>query len=212
MTILYYIHDPMCSWCWGFKPVWTKLQENIPSSIQVKYLLGGLAKDSKKPMSPALQASIKQTWSTIQHDIPGINFNYEFWTRNIPQRSTYPACRAVIAARKQKAHLELEIINKIQRAYYLEAQNPSDINVLIKIAKDMDLHIDIYTQEISSTETHAELNDEINLSRALGVQGFPSLILNHKDENYSIDINYTNTDCMLDNIKDIVTSLKLNPY
>ena len=207
MTILYYIHDPMCSWCWGFKPVWTKLQEIIPSTIQVKYLLGGLAKDSDIPMPLPLQSTIQQTWHTIEHEIPGIIFNYKFWTKNTPQRSTYPACRAVIAARKQNAHLELEIIDKIQRAYYLEAQNPSDINVLIAIVNDMNLNIDIFTHDISSTEIHTKLNDEIKLSRALGTQGFPSLILNHNGENYTIDINYTNADCMLNNIKEVVTSL-----
>ena len=41
---LYYVHDPMCSWCWGFAPVWQEVRERLTDSpVQVKYLLGGLA-------------------------------------------------------------------------------------------------------------------------------------------------------------------------
>lgn len=211
MTTLYYIHDPMCSWCWGFKPVWTKLQNDLPSKIQVNYLLGGLAKDSNKPMPQPLQSTIQQTWHTIQHEIPGINFNFDFWTNNIPRRSTYPACRAVIAAKKQNSELEFKIIEKIQRAYYLEAKNPSDHNVLINCGKELDLNIKTFTHDISSTETQNELKNEICLSRELGAQGFPSLILNHNNQNYYIEIHYTDAASMLNNINEIMTSLELNP-
>ncbi|MFT6977114.1 MAG: putative protein-disulfide isomerase, partial [Shewanella psychromarinicola] len=24
-TTLYYVHDPMCSWCWGYRPTWDTL-------------------------------------------------------------------------------------------------------------------------------------------------------------------------------------------
>jgi len=47
---LYYIHDPMCSWCWAFKSTWHKVLKELPSHINVYYLLGGLAPDSDLPM------------------------------------------------------------------------------------------------------------------------------------------------------------------
>ena len=25
---LYYVYDPMCSWCWGYKPTWDKVKKN----------------------------------------------------------------------------------------------------------------------------------------------------------------------------------------
>jgi len=56
MAVLYYIHDPMCSWCWAFRPVWSAVQAQLPESLQVKYLLGGLAPDSALPMEAATQA------------------------------------------------------------------------------------------------------------------------------------------------------------
>ena len=43
---LYYIHDPMCSWCWAFRPTLTKVLAELPAHIEVQYLVGGLAPDS----------------------------------------------------------------------------------------------------------------------------------------------------------------------
>jgi len=42
----------MCSWCWAFSPIWTKVRETLPIEIKTNYLLGGLAPDSKIIMPP----------------------------------------------------------------------------------------------------------------------------------------------------------------
>jgi len=55
MTVLYYIHDPMCSWCWAFRPVWGEVQRRLPETVSVTYLLGGLAPDSDAPMPESTQ-------------------------------------------------------------------------------------------------------------------------------------------------------------
>ena len=44
-AVLYYVHDPMCSWCWGFRPTWLALQDQLPEGVRVQRLLGGLAPD-----------------------------------------------------------------------------------------------------------------------------------------------------------------------
>ena len=58
-TRLYYLHDPMCSWCWGYRFVWDKLQQNLPTSIVVEYVAGGLAPDSDEPMPISQQRMIQ---------------------------------------------------------------------------------------------------------------------------------------------------------
>ena len=44
--VLYYVADPMCSWCWGFHPVLEKVKEVLPDGISPVYVMGGLARDS----------------------------------------------------------------------------------------------------------------------------------------------------------------------
>ena len=99
---LIYVYDPMCSWCWGYKPTWLALQqqlnEQIPS-LKIDYRLGGLAPDSDVAMPQDMQQFLSQTWHKISAQL-GTEFNHGFWQECQPRRSTYPACRACLIARE----------------------------------------------------------------------------------------------------------------
>ncbi len=172
---LFYAHDPMCSWCWGFKPQWQKLKEALPDTVTTQYVLGGLAPDTNDPMPEPMQQMLQQTWHQITQTIPGTQFNHDFWSLNTPRRSTYPACRAVLAAQAQNDAFEEPMITAIQEAYYLHAQNPSDDTVLIKLADSIGCDVNAFKQTLHSPANMAALKDNIQLTRHLGAQGFPSL-------------------------------------
>lgn len=194
---LYYIHDPMCSWCWAFRPVWTEIKQALPDSLEVKYLLGGLAADSDVPMAAETQSIIRKHWQTIEKRVPGTRFNYDFWVACQPRRSTYPACRAVIAARQQNPELEDAMIASIQQAYYLQARNPSDDDVLIDLASGLNLDGDRFRHDLTGPETAAMLIREIQQSRRIGAQGFPSLILEKEGRYRVIPVDYNDADIMI---------------
>ena len=90
--ILYYIYDPMCSWCWGYQPTWLLLQQQLESRIQIHTLVGGLAEDSNALMPETMQDFLQETWHKISAEL-GTQFNFNFWSQCQPKRSTYPACR-----------------------------------------------------------------------------------------------------------------------
>lgn len=185
--ILYYVYDPMCSWCWGYQPVWQQVKQQLSGTVSVQYVVGGLAPDSDEPMPMAMREQIASYWRKIEN-LLGTPFNYDFWTRNTPRRSTYPACRAALAARKQDA--ELVMINAIQRAYYLEAKNPSDDEVLLALASQAGLDMTRFEEDYRSVQLNQSLLDEIRFSRQIGANGFPSLVLRIEDNVYPIAVDY----------------------
>jgi len=190
--VLYYVHDPMCSWCWGFRPTWQRIQAELAHDISIKYLLGGLAPDSNEPMSESMQSDIANYWRKIQQHIPNTEFNFDFWKKCQPRRSTYPACRAIIAARKQNVQLEQAMIEAVQTAYYLEAKNPSNDDTLVAIAKSLDLDTTLFLSDLNATETQQQLEQEILFGRQIGAQGFPSMILEQKGEYQYVPLDYNN--------------------
>jgi len=197
---LYYIHDPMCSWCWAFRPVWQELKRRLPTALGVSYVLGGLAPDSRNPMPLGLQRQIQQHWHTIQQRVPGTMFNFEFWQENTPKRSTYPACRAVIAATNQGEDYEDAMILGIQHAYYLQAQNPSDDDVLLACAASLNLDMQHFEADLNSVACQQQLIADIRLSQNLGAEGFPSLVLDVDGVHHPIIVNYADANTMLDKI------------
>ncbi len=201
---LYYVHDPMCSWCWGFRPTLQQLKQDLPKSVDFKYLLGGLAADSAEPMPVAMQTFLEQTWRNIEQRIPGTVFNFDFWTLCQPRRSTYPACRAVIAAENQGEEKSRAMIEAIQRAYYTKAQNPSDDQTLVGLATELGLDIGKFRIDLNSTETQSNLQQQITISRQLGAESFPSLVLQIKESVQLIPVDYLQASSMLDEINQVL--------
>ena len=141
----------MCSWCWAFRSTWEKIIAG----------LGGLAPDTDQPMPEAMQFKIRSIWRTIQSHVPGTEFNFDFWREAKPRRSTYPACRAVIAAGFQGNEYEYAMILAIQKAYYLSAKNPSDVSLLTELAVVLELDIPRFTRDLNASQTQDELRAPI---------------------------------------------------
>jgi putative protein-disulfide isomerase len=185
---LYYFLDPMCSWCWAFRPALHVVEKNLPSGISLVRVLGGLAPDTDAPMPQAMRDKLQAIWRTIQVQVPGTKFNFAYWQVCTPRRSTYRACRAVIAASQQGDHGPA-IIEAIQRAYYREARNPSDRSTLIELAKALGLDAARFAQDLDHPATQAELERQIALTKDYGVTGFPTLVLESQAGRRCIDIH-----------------------
>ncbi|MEM8713460.1 MAG: DsbA family protein [Planctomycetota bacterium] len=181
---LVYVADPMCSWCYGFAPVLARAASALPASVPLRYLMGGLAEDSDEPMPAATSRMIQGAWNTIER-VTSVSFNREFWTRCQPRRSTYPACRAVIAAEALSIGAGSAMFSGIQRAYYQEAQNPSDVPVLADVAKSIQLSRNDFIKRMLSEKTETELQKQLRERARLGVEvgvaGFPALVLKSSD-------------------------------
>ncbi len=187
MAKLIYVYDPMCSWCWGYRETWLKLQAALGNTLNIEYKVGGLAPDSDELMPKDMQQFLQQTWRKIEQQL-GTLFNHEFWHKTQPRRSTYPACRAVLVARQYNK--EQEMLYAIQKAYYLNAQNPSDISTLASLAEQIGLEKNAFIHDIESEKINSVLMAEINQARSLPIQGFPSLVVENKGKYTAIPINY----------------------
>ena len=196
---LIYCYDPMCSWCWGFQPVWKALQSALTpyiekGDIQIQPMLGGLAVDSNAPMPLPMQTKLAGVWRQIESQL-GTEFNHDFWQDCQPRRSTYPACRACLVARDQ--NLESEMAAQIQQAYYLRAQNPSDLDTLTQCASKIGLKEEGFLKAMAHCQKEEILEQEVQIARQLGLHSFPSLALMRANKLIPIQIDYLDADKML---------------
>ncbi|GAL33957.1 thioredoxin [Vibrio maritimus] len=202
-AILYYVYDPMCSWCWGYKPTWESIKASLGGDVEVRYVLGGLAEDTDVPMPMQMRTQIAEYWRKIESYL-GTEFNHDFWTLNEPRRATYPACRAIIAARAQDA--EFEMYAAIQNAYYLEAKNPSDNSVLIDIATEIGLDRNRFMRDLTAQETQQALLQEIAFARSIGGNSFPSLFLSKDNAIVELPVDYQHPKVTVSQVRSIMSS------
>ncbi|MCB1934574.1 MAG: DsbA family protein [Nitrosomonas sp.] len=201
---LFYIYDPMCSWCYAFADCWQKLQDKLPGHIQIAYVLGGLAPDTTEPMPEEMRTMIQQTWRKIERMVPSVHFNYAFWADNTPIRSTYPACRAILAASRQHSTARTEMLHAIQIAYYRKALNPSLPETLIQCADEIGLDTIRFAADLVSAEIDAALKEELNMARTLRAFSFPSLRFLHEEKLYPVNVDYSDENKMLSEIHVVI--------
>lgn len=204
MPSLIYVHDPMCSWCWGFRPAFEALSAALPATLERRLVLGGLAPDTDQPMPASLQRQLQDTWQRIQRRLPGTRFNFAFWDHCSPRRSTWPACRAVIAARSLNADLERPMILAIQQAYYLQARNPSDDTTLIELAVRLGLPAVPFSALLAAPATQRELDEEIAWARRIGADSFPALRPQIGDSVWPVPVDYSDPGTMLGSVEQLL--------
>ncbi|MFC3700955.1 DsbA family protein [Reinekea marina] len=199
----YYVHDPMCSWCWAHRPQWDQFKKALESrNIPVEYVVGGLAPDSDKPMPEEQKETVSGYWRKIEA-LLGTPFNHDFWNSATPRRSTYPACRAVIAAKSQQA--EEKMIHALQEAYYLRALNPSDVSTHELLAAELGLDVSKFSNELASNELEAEFNRQLRFAHSMPISGFPSMVLKHNDQWHSIVLDYKDYSGALAQVEEILS-------
>ncbi len=209
----------MCSWCYAFKPVLQQLRRQLITQyledLQLASVLGGLAADTDAAMPAEMRQQLYATWQRIEQKVPAIHFNYAFWDnwqQTQPRRSTYPACRAVIAAHSfdildnniDVNKYEELMVDAIQNAYYQQALNPSDNNVLIALAEKIGLPDKEFQNRFLAEQTQLILEQQLAQCQQMNARSYPSLILKVGTGYWPVSIDYHNSDVILDNIRMIL--------
>jgi putative protein-disulfide isomerase len=88
-----YYTDPACPWSWAAEPGLRRLQSEFGDGLRITYVMGGLAREFRKPVE------------TMHHVLDaaaasGMPVDPRVWLDG-PPRSSYPACLAVKAAAEQ---------------------------------------------------------------------------------------------------------------
>jgi predicted DsbA family dithiol-disulfide isomerase len=89
-----------------------------------------------------------------------------------------PALTAVKVA--EAAGKGNEFHQAVLNAYWLEAQNIEDVDVLAQIADSVGMDGDVVRDGVDDPQYVAEVEEDINLARQYGLQGVPALIFEQK--------------------------------
>ena len=215
-TTLYYVADPMCSWCWGFAPVVEAARQRLAPGVNWCPVMGGLARDSDEPMPDDMRDYVRHHWQSVA-DRTGASFNWDFWTRCEPRRSTYPACRAVLTAGGRPAldgdqQMADRMFQAIQRAYYAEARNPSLMSTLVELAGEIGLDQQAFADDVHSETIEVRLQADFDLRRRLQATAFPSLILEKGSTCTWVAGGYTDQQTVLNHLREASVLIEVDAH
>jgi len=172
---LWYVADPMCSWCWGFSPVVERIRQEYGDRLRMELLLGGLRAGTKTPMLSQQREEILHHWHAVQH-ATGQPFSFEGAMPEGFIYDTEPASRAIVAASRISPDAVFPFLKTIQSAFYVDQQDVTRQEILERLAVVAELDAQLFSQVFES-ETVKELTlTHFRQARQWGVHGFPAVI------------------------------------
>lgn len=202
-TKIYYVMDTMCGWCYGFSDVITKIHQKHKDKYDFEIIPGGMwVGDEVKKMDPHLGEFIK-TSNVRMEALTNVHFGESF-NKNVLGGSdrvldSMPGAKAVVLFQKTNRDMSFNFLKKIQEAFFVNGEDMNDIDVYTKIAESFGISKSDFEKGFLSQELQEEVFEYFSKGRKLGVESFPTLILEKGNKRTIIAQGYTNFE-ELDNI------------
>jgi putative protein-disulfide isomerase len=173
---LWYLADPMCSWCWGFSPVIDMIRKRYSDRLSMELLLGGLRPGTTLPMEPSQREEILNHWHAV-HRKTEQPFLFEGAMPPGFIYDTEPPSRAIVSGSMINPDSTLPLFKAIQSAFYLDQLDVTKTEVLTSLASAVGIDSHQFLALFESNEMRSQTLAQFNKSRGWGVHGFPTLIL-----------------------------------
>lgn len=189
---IYYVGDPMCSWCWGIANHLTQFQDYLAKeNIEYDIIVGGLRPGGGDPWNEQLKGYLKKAWKTI-HERTGQPFKFDLLEAEQFHYDTEPSCRAVVTAKHflDSSAQVSEFFKAIQYKFYAQNEDPKTDEFYRSITADFNIDYEAFLSKFHSEELKEQTKGEFVLNREWGVGGYPSLVIEYEDKLYSLANGY----------------------
>jgi putative protein-disulfide isomerase len=180
-----YFTDPICSFCWGIEPQLRKLKIEYGDVVEIEYRMGGLLPSwdiyNSGPISKP--ADVAHHWDEVSHYIE-MPIDGDVWLED-PLPSSYPPSIAFKAAQLQNDEKALVFLRRIREMVFLEKKNIARWNHLAAAALESGLDTARLKQDYEGRGIQL-LEQDLELTRAAGANGFPTLIFTNKEGRQTI--------------------------
>jgi putative protein-disulfide isomerase len=168
----------MCSWCWGFSSVVEQIETGYRDRLIVRMVMGGLRPGTTVPMAPAQREEILHHWQEV-HRRTGQAFRFDGALPDGFVYDTEPSCRAVVAMAAVNPAATRAYFERVQAAFYMEGRDVTQPHVLVELAADCGVAIEMFEQVFHSAEAKTRTREEFVQVYRWGVRGFPTVLLQH---------------------------------
>lgn len=179
---LIYVWDSYCGWCYGFSNTIRTIHKNHPE-LPIKVISGGLFTGSKKqPMSSI--AHIPESNARISK-VTGAVFGKRY--KKLLNKGSFvmdsdDAAKGFAALRYFASQESLELASAMLNAFYQDGKSLSETSTYEEIAILNNLNPESVVSRFQSIESIDDAQKDFREVEKLGVQGFPTLLLQRDNE------------------------------
>ena len=184
-TVLHYIHDPLCGWCYGAAPLVAAARSVLPVQAHGGGMMAGR---NRRRVDAQLRDYVMPHDHRIAQ-MTGQAFSEHYFNGLLKDTDAVfdsaPPIAAVLAVQSiQGEAAGLDMLAAIQRAHYQQGRRISEVSTLTELAQTLGIEPAAFAAELQRVEQE-DLANHIEASRELlnyvGGRGFPTFVLQRGD-------------------------------
>lgn len=198
---LIYVGDPMCSWCYGVSNEMLAVKEHF-DELPFEIVMGGLRPGNTQSMLD-LKDFLSHHWEDVAK-ASGQEFTYDILDRTDLTYDTEPPCRATVVVRHMKPEVAFAFFKAVQKSFYFENKNLHLVESYAPVLERLGIDLAEFERLFGSDEMKSATQADFQLASAMGVRGFPTLLLKRGDEVSVVANGYTSAESMIATIARII--------
>jgi putative protein-disulfide isomerase len=217
MSRLIYIYDALCGWCYGFSPVIRRFVAEHQGQFAVEVLSGGMMTGPRvQPISVSM-SYIESAYKVVE-ERTGVQFGQAYLT-NILRPGTYLSdstkpgqamtlFKAIQANQPQPQ--QVAFAAALQTALYHDG---IDLNVAANygpIVEPFSIDPDEFVAHLDDAAIREQTQQEFDLVARMQIGGFPSVIVEHRNELFLVARGYVPYKTLLENVQRATTDTSAN--
>lgn len=179
-TIILYVYDPLCGWCYGFSPVMVRLYEQYKDSIEFDVISGGMVVGDRIGPLGEKAAYIREAYKTVEQKM-GVKFGDKYVNEILAEgtaiQTSIPASKLLVAFKSLKSSQAILYAHELQNALYRDGVHPDDLRGLLDSTDTFGVSKDDILTIAESEEVIGAMEHDFEMSSQLGVSGFPTVFI-----------------------------------
>lgn len=189
-TVLHYIHDPLCGWCYGAAPLIKGARDVLPVVAHG----GGMMTGARRQQVNAQLRDYVMPHDRRIAQMTGQPFADAYFNGLLKDTEAVfdsePPTAAMLAAEQLEGR-GLDMLARLQTAHYVEGRRISDRAVLIELAQALDLPAAAFIAALDATlgaPVRQHIQETHTLMGRVGAMGFPTLALEREGRISPVDL------------------------
>jgi putative protein-disulfide isomerase len=189
---LLYVMDPLCGWCYGFSPVVKSLQENWRDRLNFRVITGGMITGARVEPIAAMAGYILKAYRNVEGHT-GVTFGEAYL--NVLRQGTAisnsePSCRAIHAFSLQNPDLGIDFAHALQLGIFQDGHDWNNPEYFAEVAVRFGWEREAFLNIWNADAVRYSTQQEFQWVQAAGINGFPCVILEKKEQYYLVAQGY----------------------
>jgi putative protein-disulfide isomerase len=174
---LYFVVDPMCSWCWGFAPVIEEARRRLKEAYDIHLVMGGLRTKGEMVWDTPAKRYLQKHWKKVG-ERTGQPFNDILFEKSDFTYDTYPACKAVVTVRELLGEdAAFTYLHAIQYAFYAQGIDITKTRLLFGYYDRLFGNSSKFAFMYGTERMETLMYHDVAKARSMGATVFPSVVL-----------------------------------